>query len=246
MARRRMFSNTVIASDRFLSLSHQAQCLYFHLNLYADDEGFVQNPKMVVRILNCPEHCLSELAQAGYLISFPSGVVLIAHWMLHNTIRKDRFQPTVCTAEKDTVNLVSQVYVLTNPVGKTTDNQSSTAGCQADTQEAAQYSIDKYSLDKSSLVQYSALPLKNGSEFAVSQEKAMELQGKYPNLNLSQSFINMRNWLLANSQKQREESRMDTFITNWLNNEQNGYVRRSSYGQAEQSSEVTPVLGTVL
>lgn len=246
MARRRMFSNTVIASDRFLSLSHQAQCLYFHLNLYADDEGFVQNPKMVVRILNCPEHCLSELAQAGYLISYPSGVVLVTHWMLHNTIRKDRFQPTVCTAEKDAVNLISQVYALTNPVGNASDTDLITTSCQTDTQEAAQYSIDQYSLDKSSLVQYSALPLKNGSEYVISKETAEELQGKYPNLNLSQSFMNMRNWLLENPSRQREESRMDAFITNWLNNEQNGYGRRSNYGQAEQSSEVTPVLGTVL
>lgn len=246
MARRRMFSNTVIACDRFLSLSHQAQCLYFHLNLYADDEGFVQNPKMVVRILDCPEHGLSDLTQAGYLISFPSGVVLITHWMLHNTIRKDRFQPTVCTAEKDAVKLISQQYVLTNPVGNTTDNHLSATGCQNDIPEDAQYSVIQFNKDKSNLVQYSTLPLKNGLEFVISQETADELQGKYPKINLSQSFMNMRNWLLANPAKQREEAKMEAFIANWLNNEQNGYGRRTSYGQSEQSSAETPTLGTVL
>lgn len=251
MARKRMFSQDVIASDAFLSLSVHAQCLYFHLNLYADDEGFVQNPKMIMRILGSTENALKELDRSNYIHLFPSGVVLIVHWFIHNDIRKDRLHETVCLKERSKVTLSSRSYEfcecgVDDASMPSNDSINEAEPQTSDSKDAAQYSIDQYSLDKSSLVQYSALPLKNGSEYVISKEKAEELQGKYPNLNLSQSFMNMRNWLLENPNRQREESRMDAFITNWLNNEQNGYGRRSSYGQAEHSSEVTPVLGTVL
>lgn len=251
MARKRMFSQDVIASDAFLNLSVHAQCLYFHLNLYADDEGFVQNPKMIMRILGSPENAVGELETSNYILRFSSGVVLIVHWFIHNDIRKDRLRKTVCLKERSKVTLSSRSYefcecgveVASNP---SNDSVNADKPLTPDGADAAQYRLDEYRLDKGSLVQYSTLPLKSGAEFVVSQEKADELKGKYPKINLSQSFVNMRNWLLANPAKQREESKMDAFITNWLTNEQNGYGRRSGYGQAEQSAAEIPVLGTVL
>ncbi len=252
MARKRMFPQDVIASDAFLNLSVHAQCLYFHLNLYADDEGFVQNPKMIMRILGSTETAIKELERSKYILLFSSGVVLIVHWFIHNDIRKDRLRETVCLKERSKVMLSSRSYEfcgcgVDDASMPTSDSADAAESLASDSKDVAQYSIDQYSLDKGSLVQYSALPLKNGSEYVVSMERADELQGKYPKINLYQSFSDMRNWLMENPQKQREESRMDAFITNWLNNEQNRYGRRSvSYGQAEQASEVTPVLGTVL
>ncbi len=252
MARKRMFSQDVIASDAFLNLSVHAQCLYFHLNLYADDEGFVQNPKMIMRILGSTETAIKELERSKYILLFPSGVVLIVHWFIHNDIRKDRLRETVCLKERSKVMLPSRSYEfcecgVDDALKQSNDSVDTAEPLTSGSVEATQYSIDQYSVAKSSLVQYSALPLKNGSEYVVSMESADELQGKYPKINLYQSSSDMRNWLMANPQKQREESRMDAFITNWLNNEQNRYGRRSTgYGQAEQSAEVTPVLGTVL
>ena len=51
MARKRMFSEDIVESDAFLSLSKEAQLLYFHLNMRADDEGFVNNIKLTETIL---------------------------------------------------------------------------------------------------------------------------------------------------------------------------------------------------
>ena len=39
MAERRMFHTTVVESDAFLDLPLQAQALYFHLGMHADDDG---------------------------------------------------------------------------------------------------------------------------------------------------------------------------------------------------------------
>lgn len=94
MAVRRMFCKNVIDSDAFLELPPSAQNLYFHLNMRADDDGFVNNPKMVTRIVGSGEEDLRRLEEKGYLLSFGSGVVAITHWRVHNQIRKDRYTPT--------------------------------------------------------------------------------------------------------------------------------------------------------
>lgn len=247
MARRRMFSLNVINDDNFYMLPHAAQLFYFHLCLQADDEGFVQNSRTLLRILDIQPEQVKVLEEKGYIHRFESGVLLILHWLQHNTIKKDRSTQTTCLKERSMVETAAnKMYVLLEPERNQSGAQTEPKRNQDGGQPEPQNRADKNREEKSSL-EYSTLPLKNGSEFAVSQEKADEWQGKYPNLNLSHSFMNMRNWLLENPNRQREESRMDAFITNWLNNEQNRYGRRSvSYGQAEQASEVTPVLGTVL
>ncbi len=236
MARRRMFSLNVINDDNFYMLPHAAQLFYFHLCLHADDEGFVQNSRTLLRILDIQPEQVRVLEERGYIHRFESGILLILHWRQHNTIKKDRSTPTTCLSERSMVELTeNKMYVLL-------ESERSQVGEQPEPQNR----VDKNKTVESNL-EYSTLPLKNGSEYVVSMERADELQGKYPKINLYQSFSDMRNWLMANPQKQREESRMDAFITNWLNNEQNRYGRRSTgYGQAEPSSEVTPVLGTVL
>lgn len=41
MAERRMFSKSVIWCDMFLEIPLSSQALYMHLNMSADDDGFV-------------------------------------------------------------------------------------------------------------------------------------------------------------------------------------------------------------
>ncbi len=99
MAQRRMFDRTLVMADEFLELSHAARTLYLTLNLMADDDGFAANPKGIARMAGCTAADLTELMRAGYLMTFPSGVVVITHWLLHNSIRKDRYRKTMFCEE---------------------------------------------------------------------------------------------------------------------------------------------------
>ncbi len=89
MANRRMFSLNVINTDNFLEMPSSAQCLYFHLGMRADDDGFVSSPKMIAKIANCSTDDLKILATKGYIIPFENGVIVITHWKQSNSIPKD-------------------------------------------------------------------------------------------------------------------------------------------------------------
>ncbi len=99
MAERRMFSKTVIDSDTFLDMPPTTQNLYFHLSMRADDDGFVNNPKKIQRMVGANEDDLKLLLAKSYIIAFESGIIVIRHWRLHNYIRKDRYKGTSCRDE---------------------------------------------------------------------------------------------------------------------------------------------------
>jgi hypothetical protein len=100
MAERRMFAKTIIRSDAFLGMPFTAQCLYFQLNAEADDEGFVNNPMTVMRVVRANEDDMRILIQKKFIIQFESGIVVIKHWRIHNYIRGDRIHPTKYHDEK--------------------------------------------------------------------------------------------------------------------------------------------------
>lgn len=100
MAERRMFAKTIIDSDVFLDMPLSAQALYFHLGMRADDEGFINNPKRVQKMIGSNDDDLRLLQAKKFLIPFPSGVMVIKHWKMHNYIQKDRFKPTVYVTER--------------------------------------------------------------------------------------------------------------------------------------------------
>ena len=99
MAEKRMFSRDVIDSDLFLDLPSSAQALYFHLAMRADDDGFVNSPKMIRRMVGASDDDVRILCAKAFLIPFESGVIVIRHWRIHNTVRKDMKKPTYCKAE---------------------------------------------------------------------------------------------------------------------------------------------------
>lgn len=101
MADRRMISKQIIDSDVFLDMPQSSQNLYFHLNIRADDEGFVNNPKKIMRVVNSSQNDLEILLDKHYLLDFGTGVVVIKHWKLHNAIRLDRMKPTLYQEEKN-------------------------------------------------------------------------------------------------------------------------------------------------
>ena len=94
MAERRMFAKTIIDSDAFIDMPLSTQCLYFHLSMRADDEGFINNPKKIQRMVGCSDDDFKLLIAKSFIIRFETGVVVIKHWKIHNYIRGDRLIPT--------------------------------------------------------------------------------------------------------------------------------------------------------
>lgn len=114
MADRRMFAKTIIDSDAFLDMPLSSQSLYFHLSMRADDDGFLNNPKKVQRMIGASDDDLKLLIAKKFLIPFESGVVVIKHWRIHNYIQKDRYKPTVYADEKAQLRLKdNKAYSLT-------------------------------------------------------------------------------------------------------------------------------------
>ena len=101
MSQRRMFSPQIVDSDAFLDMSASAQCLYFHLGMRADDDGFVANPKKILRMVGGNEDDLKILLVKRFILDFESGVIVIKHWRINNLIRKDWYRPTVYSEEKN-------------------------------------------------------------------------------------------------------------------------------------------------
>lgn len=105
MAQRRMFSQKVTETDKFLDMGLTAQSLYFHLGMNADDDGFVGNPKSIKRMIGASEDDLKALVEKDYLIVFEDGVVVIKDWLVSNYVKKDRYTPTIYTDDMKLIGL---------------------------------------------------------------------------------------------------------------------------------------------
>ena len=105
MAQRRMFAKTIIDSDAFLDMPATAQLLYFHLSMRADDDGFINQPKSIMRMCGCKDDDIKILFAKKFVIPFESGIVVIKHWKIHNYIQKDRYTETKYKVEKSTLSL---------------------------------------------------------------------------------------------------------------------------------------------
>lgn len=99
MAQKRMFNKTITNSDKFLELPLSTQALYFHLNMNADDDGFIDNAKTIKRMIGANDLDLKMLVEQNFLILFQSGVIVVKDWRIHNTIRNDRYSKTVYVEE---------------------------------------------------------------------------------------------------------------------------------------------------
>lgn len=98
-----MFSSEIVDTDAFLEMPLSSQALYFHLGMNGDDDGFVSNPTRITRVIGANKNDLDILIAKRFILTFPSGVVVIKHWRLNNTFRKDRYKKTTYIAEKETL-----------------------------------------------------------------------------------------------------------------------------------------------
>lgn len=226
MAERRMFAKTIIDSDSFLEMPLSTQCLYFHLNMRADDDGFVNNPKKIQKMIGASEDDLKILMAKSFIILFESGIIVIKHWRINNYLRNDRYKETVYQEEKSQLELKDNgSYTLGIP-----------NGYQMDT-GYTQYSIGKDSIGKVSIGKNSIdnitpssepdsklfieLPLIDKTGYPIYEKDIETWKTIYPAVNIEQEIRNMFGWLDSNPKNRKTKSGIRRFINSWLSRSQN-------------------------
>lgn len=188
LAEKRMFSKMIIDSDAFLDMSLSAQALYFHLAMRADDDGFLNNAKKIMKIVSASQQDYDSLIEDRFILQFDDGICVIKHWRIHNYLRADRYKETQYREEKSKLYLKKNgAYTLNKDkavsslatIGIPDGNQMDTGGQPYDNQVTTgclppgdkwltQDSIDKKSIDKSSIDKYisseSGMPAPNCSD----------------------------------------------------------------------------------
>ena len=171
MASKRMFNLSVIDTDAFLEMPLSTQALYFHLNMRADDDGFVGSPKIICRTVGASEDDLKLLIAKSFIIIFDDGVIVIKHWRMHNTLSVNRYKETNYIENKSLLKIKeNKAYTLSDgqplndtkliETGKrqTIDKQKTNNRRTIDEQKTNtdknridKNSIDKISIDKDSV-----------------------------------------------------------------------------------------------
>ncbi len=224
MAEKRMFAKAIIDSDAFLELSLSAQALYFHLAMRADDDGFVDNPKKIQRMVGASDEDLSALSESGYIIPLKCGVIVIRHWRVHNYIPKDRYKPTIYAEEKGLIS---------------TDEKSRVYKLYTDCIQNVY--ADKIRLDKNNISVESklsdvrsnsancpSLMMKDNKKYFVSEKEIEEYKRFYPDVDIEQSLRNMSAWLNANPTRRKTAKGMKRFINNWLLRTQSSNTQKAN------------------
>ncbi len=145
-----MFAKTIIDSDAFLDMPLTTQALYFHLSMRADDEGFINNPKKIMRMIGASDDEFRLLQAKSFIIPFESGVCVIKHWRIHNYLRNDRFKPTVYVEEKAQLSVKDNRAYTLNPG---TANHGIPVGIPNSDQCETQYRLGKGSVVEGSVVE---------------------------------------------------------------------------------------------
>ena len=142
MAQKRMFDKTITNNDNFLEMPDSAQNLYFHLSMEADDDGFVDNWKSIMRMTGKKEDDLKLLIAKSFIIPFETGVIVIKHWRINNYLRKDRYHQTKYWKEKSLLTIEeNEAYELKKDVGIPIGNRE-------------ENSIEEISIEENSIEEY--------------------------------------------------------------------------------------------
>lgn len=105
MASKRMFTMKIVDSDAFLDMPLSTQCLYFHLNMRADDDGFIGNAKRIARLVGASDDDLKLLIAKRFVLQFDDGVIVVKHWRMHNTLSSGRYHETQYLDEKSMLKI---------------------------------------------------------------------------------------------------------------------------------------------
>ncbi|HGL4078248.1 TPA: replisome organizer [Enterococcus faecalis] len=235
MADKRMFSLKIVDSDLFLDMPLSSQCLYFHLSMRADDDGFVNNPKKIIKIIGANEDDLKILIAKGFVIVFDQGIIVITHWKINNYIRNDRRKETMYITEKQSLTQTENgAYIKLENLGIPNDNQVSTI---------CPHSIGKGRLDKVSI--------DKGRGEKENQSAPVSFYGEFKNVRLSKEEyknlkekLNSHTEIMINKLSRYMKSRGKTYqnhyatILNWYEEDkdkltQKGLNKKMNYDVGE-------------
>lgn len=245
-----MFSKTIIDSDVFLDMPLSAQCLYFHLSMRADDEGFINNPRKIQRMIGASDDDLKLLIAKQFVIVFETGIIVIKHWKIHNYIRGDRLTPTAYQEEKQLLTVkengiyecqsnVSQMSVTCLPqnrLGKVSlgqDRIGEDIYCAETPKRRSTHN------EPSTPSEYN-LVLKDGTYYNVPIEDIEEYKSIYKAVNVELEFSGMVGWCISHVEQRKTRRGIKKFITTWLNNAQKGgYYKQPQPKHNYQQHEYT-------
>lgn len=157
-----MFAKTIIDSDAFLDMPLSAQALYFHLSMRADDDGFINNPRRIQRMIGGTDDDLKLLIAKSFVIEFDSGVIVIKHWRINNYIQKDRYKETVYTDEREMLSVK--------------ENGSYTLCIQDGYSSDTQVRLGKNSLGKNSISKFTPPTLEEVSDYCQERNNGVDPQ----------------------------------------------------------------------
>ena len=240
MAQKRMFTMRIVDSDAFLDMPLSTQCLYFHLNMRADDDGFIGNPKKIMRMIGASEDDLKILLAKKFLINFDNSVVVVKHWWMHNTLAKDRYHETSYTDEKSMLGIKeNKAYTLEksevlkicnqNVNGMLTEcNQNVNSDLDLvkdkDLDSGQDINSDYYCSEQNctepTKAEVEAIILNDNTEWKPSQSQYEEYKRLYPNVDIDMQFKKMRGWCLGNPKKRKTKNGVERFVNSWLAREQ--------------------------
>lgn len=240
MAERRMFAKTIIDSDAFLDMPLSTQALYFHLSMRADDEGFINNPKKIQRMVGASDDDLKLLIAKRFIIPFESGIVVIKHWKIHNYIQKDRFKETVYKEERELLSVkdngaytldtgcIQDGYTLETQVSIGKDRLVKDSKGKDRNTSCSQLSDESVSPEAN----VEAVILNDQSEWKPSVELYEEYVRLYPNVDIAKEFRSIRAWCIGNPTKLKTRKGVLRFVNSWLEKAQN---RRSTSNRGKEN-----------
>ena len=204
LAERRMFSKKIIDSDSFLDMPLSTQALYFHLAMRADDDGFLNNARKIMKIVGASQADYDRLVDKAVASLSTNGKPLDTHM--------------------DTVGIPDDNQMDT--AGYTNDNQMSTW--------LTQDRIGKDRIGKESIKKYICpepgkpapdcsdifLPLVDGTFYSVPWDRINNWSKAFPAVDVEHELRKMLTWLDSNPKKQKTARGINRFINGWLSRTQ--------------------------
>ena len=217
MAQQRMFTKKIVDSDAFLEMPLSSQCLYFHLNMRADDDGFIGNPKSIMRTINASEDDLNILILKRFVLVIDDGVIVIKHWRMHNCIRQNKYTETSYIEHKMKLFLTENGSYSTthgipvSEVDRARDivDMEELEGGDEDSPEAAGRSGDKYSKEFERF--WSIYPKKDGKGMAYTKYKDRIRDG-YTHEDLASAAMNYRKECVKSQKEKKYIKLAKTFL----------------------------------
>ncbi|MCP1275474.1 conserved phage C-terminal domain-containing protein [Leuconostoc citreum] len=250
MAQRRMFSKKVTDTDTFLDMPLSTQALYFHLNMHADDDGFIDNTKTIQRMIGSSDDDRKLLVAKQFIIPFENGLVVIKDWRVHNYIQGDRYHKTQYINEKsqlvveennmytkrvqDVSNMDTQVRLGKDRLGK-------------DSKDILSSSDEPDHVPYKEIVDY--LNEKTGSKYRSSGSKTKSLIKARTNEGFSLDDFKTviekkaKEWSDTNMEKYlRPETLFGTKFEGYLNEKQSANQKQIGYGKQKHQGIVPKFL----